>query len=124
MSRIREEAHHAALGDALTWAIGLTGGTITSAGIILGGTFAVLALAGNTDQARQLGFTIAFAVLLDTFFVRTLLVPSIAMLLGRWNGWPARLSRPAAAQMPAAPPGLAAAQVVGPTHSPPAGGTS
>ena len=98
MSRIREEAHHAALGDALTRAIGLTGGTITSAGIILGGTFAVLALAGNTDQARQLGFTIAFAVFLDTFFVRTLLVPSVAVLLGRWNWWPSRLSRPAAEQ--------------------------
>ena len=124
MSRIREEAHHTALGDALTRAIGLTGGTITSAGIILGGTFAVLALAGNTDQARQLGLTIAFAVLLDTFFVRTLLVPSIAMLLGRWNWWPARLSRPAAAQMPAAPPGLAAGPGAGPTESPTAGGTS
>jgi RND superfamily putative drug exporter len=94
MSRIREEAHRAALGDALTRAIGLTGGTITSAGIILGGTFAVLALAGNTDQARQLGLTIAFAVFLDTFFVRTLLVPSIAMLLGRWNWWPSRRPAP------------------------------
>jgi RND superfamily putative drug exporter len=93
MSRIREEAHHAALSDALTRAIGLTGGTITSAGIILGGTFTVLALAGNTDQARQLGFTIAFAVFLDTFFVRTLLVPAIAVLLGRWNWWPAKLSQ-------------------------------
>jgi len=104
MSRIREEAqNHTALGDALTRAIGLTGGTITSAGIILGGTFTVLALAGNTDQARQLGFTIAFAVFLDTFFVRTLLVPSIAMLLGRWNWWPAELSRPAA--IPAAQSG-------------------
>ena len=79
MSRIREEAHHAELRQALTWAIGRTGGTITSAGLILAGTFTVLALAGNNDQARQLGFTIAFAVLLDTFFVRTLLVPSIAV---------------------------------------------
>jgi RND superfamily putative drug exporter len=120
MSRIREEAHRASLGDALTRAIGLTGGTITSAGIILGGTFAVLALAGNTDQARQLGFTIAFAVFLDTFFVRTLLVPSIAMLLGRWSWWPSGLSRLSAD----APPGLAAAQVVGPSQSPTAGDPS
>ena len=103
MSRIREEAHHAALGDALTRAIGLTGGTITSAGIILGGTFTVLALAGNTDQARQLGFTIAFAVFLDTFFVRTLLVPSIAVLLGRWNWWPSALSRAPVAILTAQP---------------------
>jgi RND superfamily putative drug exporter len=104
MSRIREEAHHhTSLGDALTRAIGLTGSTITSAGIILGGTFAVLALVGNTDQARQLGFTIAFAVFLDTFFVRTLLVPSIAVLLGRWNWWPSKLARPVA--IAAAQPG-------------------
>jgi RND superfamily putative drug exporter len=95
MSRIREEAHtHTALRDALTWAIERTGGTITSAGMILAGTFTVLAIAANTAQARQLGFTIAFAVLLDTFFVRTLLVPSIAVLLGRWNWWPSKLSSP------------------------------
>jgi RND superfamily putative drug exporter len=58
---------------------------------------------GNTDQARQLGFTIAFAVFLDTFFVRTLLVPSIAVLLGRWNWWPSKLARPVA--IAAAQPG-------------------
>ena len=52
-----------------------TGGTITAAGLILAGTFTVLAIAGNNPQARQLGYTIAFAVILDTFFVRTLLVP-------------------------------------------------
>jgi RND superfamily putative drug exporter len=96
MSRIREEAHtHPVLHTALTRAIEQTGGTITSAGLILAGSFTVLGLASNNAQAHQLGFTIAFAVLLDTFFVRTLLVPSIAMLLGRWNWWPSRLSRPA-----------------------------
>ena len=93
MTRVREEAHGHPLPDALVRAVGHTGGTITSAGLILAGTFAVLAIAGNSDQARQLGFTIAFAVLLDTFFVRTLLVPSIAVLLGRWNWWPSALSR-------------------------------
>ena len=95
MSRIREEAQTTrALGKALTRAIEQTGGTITSAGLILAGSFAVLGIASNNPQAHQLGFTIAFAVLLDTFFVRTLLVPSIAALLGRWNWWPSRLSRP------------------------------
>lgn len=94
MSRIREEAHtHRDLRDAVTRAIEQTGGTITSAGLILAGTFTVLGLASNNPQARQLGFTIAFAVFLDTFFVRTLLVPSIAVLLGRWNWWPSTLSR-------------------------------
>jgi RND superfamily putative drug exporter len=94
MSRIREEAHRRnSLRDAVTRAIERTGGTITSAGLILAGTFTVLGLASNNAQARQLGFTIAFAVVLDTFFVRTLLVPSIAVLLGRWNWWPSALSR-------------------------------
>jgi putative drug exporter of the RND superfamily len=46
---------------------------------------AVLAVAANSDQSRQLGFTIAFAVLVDSFFIRTLLVPSVAVVLGRWN---------------------------------------
>jgi RND superfamily putative drug exporter len=93
MTRVREEAQHLPLGHALIRAVGHTGGTITSAGLILAGTFAVLAIAGNSDQSRQLGFTIAFAILLDTFFVRTLLVPSIAVILGRWNWWPSSLSR-------------------------------
>lgn len=93
MTRVRDEAHEHALAEALARAVGHTGGTITSAGLILAGTFTVLAIAGNSDQSRQLGFTIAFAILLDTFFVRTLLVPSIAVLLGRWNWWPSKLSR-------------------------------
>jgi RND superfamily putative drug exporter len=93
MTRVREEAHNHELKEALVRALGHTGGTITSAGLVLAGTFTVLALAGNSDQSRQLGFTIAFAVLMDTFFVRTLLVPSIAVLLGRANWWPSSLSR-------------------------------
>jgi RND superfamily putative drug exporter len=94
MARVREEAHTYPLREALTRAVGRTGGTITAAGLILAGTFTVLAVAGNTGQARQLGFTIAFAVILDTFFVRTLLVPAAATLLGRWNWWPSRLAKP------------------------------
>jgi RND superfamily putative drug exporter len=93
MTRVREEALDHLLPEALARAIGHTGGTITSAGLVLAGTFTVLAIAGNSDQSRQLGFTIAFAILLDTFFVRTLLVPSVAVLLGRWNWWPSELSR-------------------------------
>jgi RND superfamily putative drug exporter len=93
MTRVREEALTFPLHEALIRAVGFTGGTITSAGLILAGTFTVLALAGNSDQSHQLGFTIAFAILLDTFFVRTLLVPSIAALLGRANWWPSMLSR-------------------------------
>jgi RND superfamily putative drug exporter len=104
MSRIREEAtRQASFRGALTHAIGITGGTVTSAGTILAGTFAVLGLAGGNSQAQQLGFSIAFGVILDTFFVRTLLVPSIAMLLGRWNWWPATLVPPPASTPPGSP---------------------
>ena len=93
MSRIREEAHREkALRPAVTRAIGITGGTVTSAGIILAGTFAVLGASG-TGQIRQIGFGIAAGIVLDTFFVRTLLVPSIVVLLDRWNWWPSRLWR-------------------------------
>jgi RND superfamily putative drug exporter len=64
------------------------------------GTVTMLAIAGKADQARQLGFTVAFAVLLDTVLVRTLLVPSVAVLLGGWNWWPSALSYPMRPEIP------------------------
>jgi putative drug exporter of the RND superfamily len=95
MSRIREEAQgDVTLGGAITKAIGITGTTVTSAGLILAGTFAVLGIVGTGSggsEVQQIGFSIAFGILLDTFFVRTLFVPSIAVLLGRWNWWPSAL---------------------------------
>jgi RND superfamily putative drug exporter len=94
MSRIREENHgNVALGAAITKAIGITGTTVTSAGLILAGTFAVLGIVGGQPEVQQIGFSIAFGILLDTFFVRTLFVPSIAVLLGKWNWWPSKLYR-------------------------------
>ena len=93
MSRIREESHHTkSLFEAVTKAIGITGTTVTSAGLILAGTFTILGITGGNAQVEQIGFGIAFAILLDTFFVRTLLVPTIVALLGRWNWWPSKLS--------------------------------
>jgi len=93
MSRIREEAHTLSLHDAIARALGVTGTTVTSAGLILAATFGVAALAGSGDQVRQLAGGIAVGVLLDTFLVRTLLVPSVVALLGRWNWWPSHLAR-------------------------------
>jgi RND superfamily putative drug exporter len=92
MSRIREEAHkEKTLLAAVTKAIGVTGTTVTSAGLILAGTFGVLGLVGGNIQVEEIGYSIAFGILLDTFFVRTLLVPSIVTLLGRYNWWPSKL---------------------------------
>jgi RND superfamily putative drug exporter len=93
MSRIREEAHHSkTLFGAITKAVGITGTTVTSAGLILAGTFSIFGIVGGNEQGEQIGFGVAFAILLDTFFVRTLLVPSIVALLGKWNWWPSKLS--------------------------------
>jgi RND superfamily putative drug exporter len=83
------------LRDAVARAIGKTGSTVTTAGVILGGSFAVLAISvGGTAgaaQIQQIGYGIAAGVLMDTFFVRSLLVPSVVVLLGRWNWWPTSL---------------------------------
>jgi putative drug exporter of the RND superfamily len=92
MTRIREEAHHAPIRVAVKRAVEATGTTVTSAGLILAGTFAVLTASGST-QVQEIGLGLAAGILLDTFFVRTLLVPSVAVLLGRWNWWPSHLSR-------------------------------
>jgi len=92
MTRIREEAHHGSLTDAVTRAINATGGTVTSAGMVLAGTFMVLAFVGS-GQIQQIGFSIAAGILMDTFLVRTLLIPSTVSLLGRWNWWPSHLTQ-------------------------------
>jgi putative drug exporter of the RND superfamily len=97
MTRIREEARQLPPGQAVVRAVGRTGPTVTSAGLILAGTFGVFALAGGGimgGQLQAIGLGLALGVLLDTFVVRTLLVPSTVVLLGRWNWWPSRLARP------------------------------
>jgi RND superfamily putative drug exporter len=70
-----------------------TGTTVTSAGLILAATFGVAGLTGATTQIKELGAAIALGVLLDTFLVRTLLVPAIVVLCRRYNWWPSKLSR-------------------------------
>jgi putative drug exporter of the RND superfamily len=87
MNRIREEAARHEIRQAVSVAIGMTGTTVTSAGLVLSGTFGVLAV-GTSGQVRQIATGLALGVLLDTFVVRTLLVPSTVVLLGRWNWWP------------------------------------
>jgi putative drug exporter of the RND superfamily len=100
MTRIREEAQHLPLREAVGRALSVTGTTVTSAGLVLAGTFGVLAVVGsgsagsqNTTTVVDVGVGLALGVLMDTFGVRTLLVPSAAVLIGRWNWWPSRLGR-------------------------------
>ena len=89
MSRIREEARRSPLKQATRYALSRTGPVITSAGIILAGTFSALMTLPLQDLL-QLGFAVAVGVLIDTFITRTLIVPALVTLLGRWNWWPSR----------------------------------
>ncbi|MDO4718774.1 MAG: MMPL family transporter [Propionibacteriaceae bacterium] len=91
-TRIREEALTHGPRTAITRGLAVTGGVITSAGVVLAATFAALGVIPIMFMV-QLGFIVAFGVLLDTFVVRSLLVPAIAHELGRWLWWPSRLSR-------------------------------
>ena len=123
MSRIREEAHHLPLREAVSRAVGATGSTVTSAGMVLAGTFAVFAVVGGRGsggaQIGDVGVGLALGVLMDTFVVRTVLVPSTVVLLGRWNWWPARLSR----RSPDEPSGDGAVPLAAPESDTPGSGT-
>jgi RND superfamily putative drug exporter len=105
MARVREEALHLGTRRGVIRGLAMTGPVITSAGIVLAGTFAALAslpLIGFT----QLGFVIAFGVLLDTLLVRTILVPALVLELDGRVWWPSRLARAAGAVVrPANAPG-------------------
>lgn len=102
MTRIREEARSTDLKQATERALVRTGGVITSAGIILAGTFAALMTLPLRDLF-QLGFAVSAGVLIDTFVTRSLLVPSIVTLVGRWNWWPGESLQPAAGGVESGP---------------------
>ena len=87
ISRIKEEAARLPLREAVSKAMVATGTTVTSAGLILAGTFAALA-ATTSGQIRQIRVGLSLGILLDTFLVRTVLLPATVVLLGRWNWWP------------------------------------
>ncbi len=92
MTRVREEA--ARLGSRRGALVGLsaTGGVITSAGLVLAGTFAVLGTLPVVAFA-EMGVAVALGVLLDTLIVRSVLVTALNLDLGRWMWWPGRLFR-------------------------------
>jgi RND superfamily putative drug exporter len=90
-SRIRQEAPAHAEGGVQV-ALAATGGVITSAGLVLAATFTVLGVLPLV-ALTELGFLVAVGVLLDTFIVRSLVVPAVALLLGERFWWPGRPHR-------------------------------
>lgn len=92
MTRIREEAARVPLRVAVTQALERTGSTVTSAGLVLAGTFGCFAVVVSGQPGggvyRDILASLAIGILMDAFGVRTLLVPSTVALLGRWNWWP------------------------------------
>jgi uncharacterized membrane protein YdfJ with MMPL/SSD domain len=89
VSRIREEIETHSIKEAVHRAVANTGNVITSCGIILAGTFATLS-SSSFPMVMEIGVAIAIGVIIDTFVVRALLVPSLAVLCGRWGWWPAK----------------------------------
>ncbi|WP_158888410.1 MMPL family transporter [Amycolatopsis anabasis] len=92
MTRAREEASLLGTERGTLDALKVTGGVITSAGVVLASTFAALSVIPVLFLA-QIAFLVAFGVLLDTFIVRSLLVPALVVDIGKFIWWPGRLSR-------------------------------
>lgn len=92
MTRVREESLAHGTREGVLRGLRLTGGIITSAGLVLAATFTALAVIPVLFLA-QLAFIVAFGVLLDTFAVRSLLVPALSYDVGRAIWWPSKLAR-------------------------------
>ncbi|MFG2050668.1 MMPL family transporter [Micromonospora sp. NPDC048935] len=107
VTRAREEARRLGTREGMLRALRVTGGVITSAGILLAAVFAVLGVI-PVVTAAQVGIVVGIGVLLDTLLVRTILVPALAIILGDRFWWPRRGTderqgdnRPDAGQQPA-----------------------
>ncbi len=92
MTRVREEALQHGTREGILRGLMITGGVITSAGLVLAATFAALSVIPILFLV-QIAFIVAFGVLLDTFVVRSLLVPALVHDVGRAAWWPSKLSR-------------------------------
>jgi len=97
--RIKEEVGKHGIHEGVHSAVATTGAIITSAGMILAGTFAGL-MAGDLKFLAEVGFAVAFGVLIDTFVVRTILDPALAALFGRWTWWPGGVPKAQKASIP------------------------
>ena len=92
MTRAKEETPQRGTEKAVLHSLTVTGGVITSAGVVLAATFAALSVIPLMFMV-QLAFIVAFGVLLDTFIVRTLLIPGLVTDIGRKVWWPSHQSR-------------------------------
>ena len=92
MTRVREESIKLGTRQGVIKGLTVTGAVITSAGIVLAATFAVLGLIPLVPLA-QLGFAVAFGVLLDTIIVRSILVPAMVHDIGPKIWWPSKLKK-------------------------------
>jgi putative drug exporter of the RND superfamily len=102
IARAREETIRHGSEQGILRALAVTGAVITSAGIVLAGTFSVLASLPLTFLT-EIGFVVAFGVLLDTFLVRSILVPATALTTGDKFWWPSALSKPEGGPAASAP---------------------
>ncbi|WP_052273873.1 MMPL family transporter [Arthrobacter sp. L77] len=90
MTRVREESLRIGTRPGILRGLGVTGGVITSAGVVLAATFAALGVIPILFLA-QIAFIVAFGVLLDTILVRSLLIPALAYDIGPKIWWPSKL---------------------------------
>jgi putative drug exporter of the RND superfamily len=94
MTRVREETIRSGTRRGAITGLAATGGVITSAGLVLAGTFAILGTLPLVTFT-EIGFAVAVGVLLDTIIVRSVLVTALTLDIGRWMWWPSKLARQA-----------------------------
>ena len=92
MARVREETQRHGTREGMVRGLAVTGGVITSAGIVLAGTFSVLGVLPLVFLT-EIGFVVAFGVLLDTFIVRSILVPALVLDIGPKVWLPSKLAK-------------------------------
>ncbi len=102
LTRIREEIHKGRSDrDAIVESLDWTGGIITALAVIMGSAFSMMMIS-STMMLREMGFALAFAILLDAMVVRTYIVPAMMTILGKWGWWaPGRLQRERRIEAPA-----------------------
>jgi putative drug exporter of the RND superfamily len=103
MTRVREETLKFGTREGIIRGLAVTGGVITSAGVVLAATFTVLGVLPLVFLA-EIGFAVAFGVLLDTILVRSILVPALSYDIGKPIWWPSRLGKVDSPNAPTEPP--------------------